>query len=1265
MSSNSDLKGSLRIFFDLQATQTASSAQRGVGRASKTLFEKFYLSSNSENVFGVVSGSLGEGPDFQGVTQSRIVKIPQLPEFEAVPKDFQGGDRDSIENLLYSSVANKFKPDIIHVSHVFEGFNERVPLPSFQLRAPGQLYTATLHDLIPLRFPDHYLNNPDFKKWYEHRLLWLRQADLLLAVSESSRIDAIELLDIAPEKIVTMYWGVSEQFKPVEDKALARARVDERYKTVGKKLVLYTGGDDFRKNISGLLRSYARVDLTIRKNALLLIVCAMDEQRKAHFLEMGIAEGLSRDEVILTGFVPDELLCDLYTSCDLFVFPSLYEGFGLPIVEAMACGAPVIGGNNSSIKELIGREDALFDASNEQECASLISNILASAQLSDELREYSRERANEFTWSKTVERANDAFNCAVNAARSRGAVAARSGWLSRKRLAMLTPVPAARSGIADYNAEFLPYLSEFFELDIYTDKHSLKAGIDESLSASYRIFDVNTFERNADQYDAILYEFGASEFHAHMLDLLERYPGVVGLHDAYLGGMVGYMDFNLGQSGRYSRELLASHGTQARVYYAPSKNHPDPNFASMVDLPCTKGIIDGALGLISHSPFNFEVAKEFYPQGWLAPYRIISQMVVSPPKLPEEERGKLRSGLGFKPTDIVVATFGHITWTKLGNLLLEAFSQLTTDRDCDIYLVYAGELADDKFGHDLKKAVLNSIKKKLIRITGFLNDGDYSNYLRAADLAVQLRTNSRGGTPRGVLDCLSHGVPVVVNNDASYCDYPDDVVCKVSASPSSREISDTLKQLIDDPSQLSKLSKNGLNYISLHHNPRESAASYASAISEFMGRERFADDGLLAENLAPHLANIDNAEEICGKVSVFLGNAPKPIFNRKRIIIDVSHIVKMDHKTGIQRVVREIVRAAYCRPSPGIDFIAVYREGERLFEAKDWLSDQGLLLAIENSESLGSEIHFNSNDVLLLLDSSWEDYELFLPIFNQARSAGVPIIGVVYDILPLLLPLECFVPGGKEWFESRIKLIVEHSDSLLCISKATADSVIDYINSNNLGRPGINIGYWHLGADFKSVSDIDESVSEKVNSLPEPYCLMVGTLEPRKNHELALDAFEELWDSGSPLNLIIVGKFGWNTEQLIERIRSHPKLNSRLFYFDNLVDSELSNLYSRATASLLLSKGEGFGLPLIEAAHFETPVICSDISVFREIGGENASYVSIESPTILSNCISSWWVQFQSGETPDPSGISYLSWAESLESLLNVVQNDKWHWIKP
>jgi glycosyltransferase involved in cell wall biosynthesis len=169
--------------------------------------------------------------------------------------------------------------------------------------------------------------------------------------------------------------------------------------------------------------------------------------------------------------------------------------------------------------------------------------------------------------------------------------------------------------------------------------------------------------------------------------------------------------------------------------------------------------------------------------------------------------------------------------------------------------------------------------------------------------------------------------------------------------------------------------------------------------------------------------------------------------------------------------------------------------------------------------------------------------------------------------------------------------------------------------------------------------------------------LMVGTIEPRKGHLQVLAAFEKLWTDRADVNLVIVGRQGWQVEELVAKIRRHPRGGENLFWLEGISDEYLEEVYAASTCLIAASESEGFGLPLIEAAQHKLPIIARDIPVFREVAGENAFYFSGTSPEALTDAIGEWLDLNADGQAPSSEGIRWLTWAESTQQLLDEVLN--------
>jgi glycosyltransferase involved in cell wall biosynthesis len=170
---------------------------------------------------------------------------------------------------------------------------------------------------------------------------------------------------------------------------------------------------------------------------------------------------------------------------------------------------------------------------------------------------------------------------------------------------------------------------------------------------------------------------------------------------------------------------------------------------------------------------------------------------------------------------------------------------------------------------------------------------------------------------------------------------------------------------------------------------------------------------------------------------------------------------------------------------------------------------------------------------------------------------------------------------------------------------------------------------------------------------------MVGTLEPRKGHRQAIAAMERLWTDGVDASLVIIGQQGWNMDDLAKRIQEHPEHDERLFWLQGVSDEMLEEIYRSAHVLLAASEGEGFGLPLIEAARHGLPIIARDIPVFREVAGEQAYYFRGEEAQDLAEALRRWLAL--GDNVPASTGITWLTWRQSSRELLDVVIGNRWY----
>ncbi len=380
-------------------------------------------------------------------------------------------------------------------------------------------------------------------------------------------------------------------------------------------------------------------------------------------------------------------------------------------------------------------------------------------------------------------------------------------------------------------------------------------------------------------------------------------------------------------------------------------------------------------------------------------------------------------------------------------------------------------------------------------------------------------------------------------------------------------------------------------------------------------------------------------------------------------LVDISQLTVSDAGTGIQRVVRHVLDELFVSPPPGYRVEPIYLDKDGAFHyARSYCARRYF-----PGETLPADevVEFSVGDVYLGLDLGAHLVPQYLDLFREMRYRGIKQHFVVYDLLPILRP-DCFRPELLPTFRSWYEAVSEVADSIVCISRAVADEFESWLYQSMPARQRpLAIGYFHLGADIAKADVGDASgvhVHPQLAGLGErPTFLMVGTIEPRKGHVQTLEAFERLWQQGLEINLLIIGRAGWLSDHVMQRLREHPQQGKQLFWFDTADDNLLLAAYHRASAMLMASEGEGFGLPLIEAAHHGLPLITRDLPVFREIVGAHGYYFTGYDAESLAVALSGWLTLHAQGTAPQSADMRWQTWSESTAQLIDVVSQE--HWI--
>lgn len=356
---------------------------RGIGRYTYEIVTSLVKSSDG---YRFVLFGYGESPE-PGVLDADV--LAEL-EWREIPR--RGRPREyppPWEHLLYAKAVEEAGLDVFHgIDHNMTPF----------LSCPSII---TVHDLILLVIRGPYLG-PKSWLWMEAHRRASRKARFVIAVSENTRRDVHRVWGIPLDRIEVVHEGVSPVYRPVTDDTTITDAL-ERY-GITKPYLMYIGGFDPRKNIGNMLLGFKRYRLSSPGGDVPSLVLCGDVGNHKDYLEDEIRELGLGDSVHIAGFVEDENVPALYTAARALVFVSTYEGFGLPLLEAMACGTPVLGAGVSSIPEVVGDAGVLVDPLEPDEICSGLRRLSDDAALRDELIERGIKRAGLFKWEETAAR---------------------------------------------------------------------------------------------------------------------------------------------------------------------------------------------------------------------------------------------------------------------------------------------------------------------------------------------------------------------------------------------------------------------------------------------------------------------------------------------------------------------------------------------------------------------------------------------------------------------------------------------------------------------------------------------------------------------------------------------------------------------------------------------------------------------------------------------------------------------------------------------
>jgi glycosyltransferase involved in cell wall biosynthesis len=795
----------MKVLIDVQALQSPLSSGRGIGRYARGLIRALCESRPDWDIVAVEHDALPRLGPFNELRHC-LFKDPLA----------RAQETNELNARFYGDWLTAQKPDVCVLLHTQD---KHVLLPRFT--DPHPRMAGVLYDVIPLLFADQYLRDGGVRNQYAEGFRTLCACQDILAISDASADDFRRIAPDCGDRLTVIGGAVDQYFSPGSDDEAA----PEHLPLCGDFL-LYVGGFDFRKNWKIALEAYASLPFFLRARLSFVMACGLEPAERdmitGHGAKLGIANNLH-----LTGRTSDLDLRSLYRHCRLLFFPSLYEGVGLPVLEALACGAPVVTSNGSSLGQCGGNVSWLVDPGDVVDCCRGLREALAEPRQT-RLQERLHHAA-EFSWRRVGDKV---AHCFERRAPARSAS-------QRRRVAWISPMPPAQTGVADYSALLVEALRDRYELDVITDNNSRCDGY---LSAADAIS-----SHQSRPYDAFVYQLGNSRFHAYMLPLMARYRGLVTLHDLHFDGLLQAAIAQRIWSRSLVRELeLSGEPSLAHALECGEITEYD---AAQPFRPLHVGASAGSGVFGAGRPGGPRTDSPPFPV-WLLSRasRVIVHSAwtrnalsawtdrpldcIPLPLLPGDVEDPLaaRSRLGISPGRFVLVTLGTVGTSNRVPSILKAVDRLppAVRAACRLYIV---GLVPGMLGRELTELAHSLALSDQVVFTGRLPAKDFSAYAKAADLCVQLRHPTRGESSAALLQALAAGAPCLISSCGPAEDIPSEAACRIR--PGQYEIDDLVRailRLFHDRQERHRLGHAAATYAAEAHSLPAIVPAYEQAI---------------------------------------------------------------------------------------------------------------------------------------------------------------------------------------------------------------------------------------------------------------------------------------------------------------------------------------------------------------------------------------------------------------------------------------------------
>jgi glycosyltransferase involved in cell wall biosynthesis len=629
--------------------------------------------------------------------------------------------------------------------------------PEQPLTRVGLIPTVATHfDLIPLVYEDQYFRGDAFWTGVYRRILDVERAsDRLIAISRFVREEAVQWLGVDRDRIDVAYPFADSRFRILPEAEVQRLLARLR-RTVGlpERFILNVGDLHFSKNLSGLLRGYARLPQNVRHSYPLVLVFALPPEARVRLNRLLADAGLGPDDVVTTGFVDDDELAALYNASAFYVHPSRYEGFGLPVLEALQCGKAVLAANAAALPEVAGDAGLLIDPDNPEELAEGLQRLVEDESAREALGARATAQAARFSPRHLGDATLEAYEAA------RGHFSRRR---RRPRLAVWTPLPPLRTGVADYSVELLGALDEWADVTVF-----IAGGYtpDPDLLRRFEVREASAFSAAMARqgYDVVLYQLGASTFHCFAETAIERWPGILTLHDLTWGALVAHQAERLQRLPEFRTRLLEEEGPGALDEFdalgPPGETRFQEGKEAFFNRHYLLGrLVAASLGQVVHMPragdelaARYPAARPtFFPMGVLDPWR---QLVTRDPRALRE-----RCGLGER--EFVLAAFGLADPVKRLGLGVRAIARLRAEGIAARFIV-VGSFTSASYRAEISTLARGLAVERHVTLLDHVAPGRFTEMLTTVDVVLNLRLPFRWQMSATLMRAIAAGKPAIV-----------------------------------------------------------------------------------------------------------------------------------------------------------------------------------------------------------------------------------------------------------------------------------------------------------------------------------------------------------------------------------------------------------------------------------------------------------------------------------------------------------------------